>query len=183
MRPEDHEGVDFETLRHPKDPPDAQIFLEPGNILIPVSSTAIGAVVASTVVVTMFDPFAKRGGLCHFLRPRHLPPQEPTPIFGFPAILALLQEFLRAGSPVPSLMAGLYGGSSPDWANTEQRQVAQDNIEIAQEVLNKKKVPIVDIDVGGSRGRKLWFLSGTNEVLIAKTDAIRRSDWFPILPK
>jgi chemotaxis protein CheD len=147
--------------------------------MIPTQALALGAVVASSVVITFFDPVARKGGLCHYLMPRPSEHERATPKFGLPAILAMLRVFTAAGASVESLVVGVYGGACPGWASLQERGLADGNVEIAREVLKKKNVKIHDEDIGGERGRKLWYLSDSNEIAVVKTDAVRRSDWFP----
>jgi chemotaxis protein CheD len=174
-------GRDFRELRRERAAPQVQLVLEPGHLLVPARPTAVGAVCASSVVVTIFDPAHGRGGLCHFLRPRPGAGAPATPIFGLPATLALLRELCTGGSAPAALRAGIYGGAAPDWASPAERALALANVAVAETVLARRGVPIVDVDTGGSRGRKLGYLTGTNEIVVVKTDAIRRSDWFPSL--
>lgn len=181
MRPGDYAKHDFTSQRQERELPDANVFLPPGHLLIPDASLAIGAVVASSVVVTIFDPHEKRGGMCHYLFPKPAFHQAPTPFFGLPAILTLLKAMAGQSKRMAHFVVGIYGGATPTWASEEQRKLAQANVDIAKDVMERKGIIVSDMDMGGHRGRKLWFLSNTNELLIAKTDAIRREDWFPFL--
>jgi len=183
MRREDPLNKNFEHLRQGKGRPAETFLLEPGNVLIPESSLAVLTVIASSVVVTIFDVESKRGGLCHFIRPLPGDMQKSTPIFGLPAIAALVRGFVDMGACVKNLRAGIYGGAWPEWANAEQRKIARGNVEVCRDAISKKNILIQDEDVGGQRGRKVVYITGTDEVVIVKTDQIRQSDWFPPLPK
>lgn len=158
MRSEDPAGIDFSTLRGPRAQVEARVMLELGHLLIPRSHMAVGAIVTSTVVVTVFCKEETRGGLCHYAYPRPRSGAPATPMYGLPALAALLQGFVDAG---PSLRVGLYGGAHPEWADRSQRALARGNVEIAQQVMQRKGIPITELDVGGTSGRKLLFLTGT----------------------
>ncbi len=179
MRKRDDQENDFRALRIEKVPPSGHDYLEPGHILIPDLTMAIAVVVASSVVVTLFDPHRKQGGLCHFLRPAPPPSHPSTPLYGLPAIHALYAHFKDS----PGLRIGIYGGAFPDWADDHQRRLSLENVAIVQDYLAQKNAPITDTNVGGNRGRKIGYVTGTNEILVAKTDSIRRTDWYPALPK
>lgn len=181
MRHTDPRHLNFLPLRRPRDTPESQVMAAPGNVFVPRSSMAIAAVVSSSIVVTVYDPKIKRGGLCHFIRPRPPSRTTATALYGLSATLAILQEFINEGAIPKRLKVGMYGGACPEWATPQQRQIAQENIEIVREVMKRKGITIFDEDVGGSRGRKILFLTGSNEIAIIKTDAIRRTDWFPSL--
>ncbi len=173
---------DLRDLRAAPEEPEVQLFLEPGHLLVSSSGLAVAAVVASALVVTLHDPSLRRGGLCHFLLPRPPPGRPPSPLFGVPALRALLQAFLAEGTDPARLRASLVGAACPGWADEGQRSVAAENLAVARAALASARVPIGDEDVGGSRGRKLCYLTRKDQLLVFKTDSIRRSDWFPALP-
>jgi chemotaxis protein CheD len=172
---------DLRGLRAAREAPEVQLFLEPGHLLISGAGLAVGAVVASALVVTLHDPERERGGLCHFLRPRPPPGHASSPLFGEPALRALLGAFLADGSPPARLSASLVGAACPDWATPGERALVLENLAVARAALARAGVAIHDEDVGGSRGRKLCYLTRQNQLLVLKTDEIRRSDWFPPL--
>lgn len=181
MRPGDPAGADFHAMRRLRESPAEQLVLGAGNIYISDGQIAIGTLVTSTVVVTVFDAAARRGGLCHFVRPNHFGDRPATALLGIPAIRRLLGEFARAGSSRESLVVGLYGGACPDWASDEQRELARKNVEVAVDFMAASKIPIAEMDVAGTRARKLWYFTATNELMLVKTDSVRRTDWFPAL--
>ncbi len=182
MRKDDSNNLNFQNLRDEQNGPSETYILEPGNVLIPDSNIAVVTVIASSVVVTIYDVELRRGGVCHFIRPLPEEDQAPTPLFGLPAVVALMNGFISLGSDVKDLRANIYGGAWPAWANVRQREIARGNVEISRDAILKKKISIHDEDVGGRRGRKLIYLSGTDEVAIIKTTQVRKSDWFPPLP-
>lgn len=182
MRESDSADLDFASMRRTMEIPEIQTFIRPGNVLVPPDHTAVAAVVASSVVLTVFDEEAHRGGLAHFLRPAQGKGHAPTPFFGLPACMALLNWFFDGGTKSSRLIAGVYGGAWPEWASSAQREQARLNTQVVRDVLRKKGVRLFDEDVGGHRGRKIIYMTGTNEIGIVKTDSIRQSDWFPPLP-
>jgi chemotaxis protein CheD len=174
---------DLRGLRAVPEEPEVKLILEPGHLLVSGASLAVGAVVASALVVTVYDPELRRGGLCHFLLPRPPPGRDGSPIYGASAVGALLRAFLKEGSPARRLSASLVGAACPSWADREQQELVAGNLEVARSTIAGAGVPICDEDVGGTRGRKLCFLTSLNQLLVFKTDAIRRADWFPPPPR
>lgn len=177
MRQDDAQS--FGHLRQPRNTPRHKIVLAPGSVLIPNDNLAVIAVVASAVVVTMYDRELKHGGLCHFIRAMPPAGQSPRPVYGLAACAALLNGFLELGSSPANLWVGLYGGAIPEWANATQREVARGNIEVVRDVMQRKGVRIEDEDVGGSRARKLLYQTASNEIAVVKTMNVRNNDWFP----
>jgi len=175
----DDVGPDFGSLRSPRAEPQAQEVLAPGGLLVPDRSAAVAAVLGSSVVVTLFDPCTGLGGLCHYVRPRPGAGRPATASHGVAATRALLAVFAGRGASAADLLAGVYGGAAPEWASPAQRSVSGANVAVADEVLAAAGVTVGDRDVGGARGRKLLYLTGTNEVAVLRTPLIRRSDWYP----
>jgi chemotaxis protein CheD len=176
-RDNDRDGADFTNRRKPSDLPVSQQILHPGFIMIPVYPTAIGAVTASSVVVTVFDVQRRVGGLCHFVKPRTEKDERPTAMCGLAAVAFLLRTMLERARP-DNLRAGVYGGAAPDWATPDHREMARENVNLARRMIRRRNVTVDDEDVGGHRGRKLVYHTGLNEIVILKTDNIRKSDWF-----
>jgi len=174
---------DLRGLRAITEEPDVKVFLEPGHLLVSHGSLAVGAVVASALVVTLYDGELRRGGLCHFLFPRPPPGYDASPLFGEPAVGALIRAFLKGGSPPSRLAASLVGAACPTWADRAQRAISEENLAVARAVIASAGVVVADEDVGGTRGRKLWYMTRLNQLLVLKTDAVRGSDWFPPLPQ
>jgi len=162
--------------------PTSRVILPPGNLLIPDGNIAVAVVVASATVLTLFDTKLKKGGIGHFVRPRPEKGEKPTAIFGLPACIALIGEFIKLGSDIENIQAGIYGGAFPDWANAEQRKLSRENVDVVRDVMSKKNIKIIDEDVGGFRGRKIVYLTSSNDIAVVKTDAVRDTDWYPQLP-
>jgi len=179
MRQGDPEDLDIVSLRKGMLLPETRVVLEVGNVMIPESNIALSAVVASSVFVTLYDSETKRGGAGMFLRA--VPPegQAATPLFGLPLCAALLRSFMSSGSKTETLTAGIFGGAWPEWANSAQREISRANVEVVRDVMRRKGIPIADEDTGGHRGRKLVYVTGTNEIAILRTERVRRTDWFP----
>ncbi len=173
-----NDPIDYNFLRNQKNIPEQQVMAAPGTIVIPDTNTAIGAMATSSVVVTIFDLTNKKGGLCHFIKPKPGKDQPGTPIFGLPAIWAMLKNINVRAAQRDRYIIGVYGGGCPDWANQKQKALAAANIEIAKKVLLKKGLIINYQDVGERQARKIIFISATNEVIIARTDSVRKTDWF-----
>jgi chemotaxis receptor (MCP) glutamine deamidase CheD len=170
---------DFSHERRDRPSPESRVMLAPGYVIVPGIPAALGAIVGGSVVVTLYAARIRRGGACHFAWPR--PPRgvQPTALYGVAALRVLLGAFERLGSSLGELSAGVFGGAVPDAATSQQRANARGNVDLAFAVLDKKAIGMTVVDVGGHRGRKLWFMTATNEVAVVKTHAIRSSDWFP----
>jgi chemotaxis protein CheD len=171
-----HQGA-FDAKRRYSEVPATRDFLKPGFVMLPFESTAIAAIVASGVVVTLYDPKSKRGGLIHFVMPKPRKGQKSTAAFGLPALTYLTNAMLEFAEK-KDLLAGLYGGASPTWATYLQKKTAEKNVDLARRFMRSRGINIADDDVGGQRGRKLVYNTENNEIMIYKTDLVRRMDWY-----
>lgn len=153
-------------------------FIEPGYVYMPASPTRLCAVVASGVGITMYDRRRRIGGMAHYIRP-YRQKNLSTAAFAAPAITALSRFFLDTGSVAADLETHFYGGAVNPDAEGFEPGVSEDNGRIGIEVLEKLGIPLTGKDVGGERARKLVFHSGTGEIMMAKVEAVRATDWYP----
>jgi chemotaxis protein CheD len=160
-------------------PVPATYFLKPGYILVPEVPTIISTVLGSCVAVCLFDGTRKAGGMNHFPLPSTKKAEEATARFGNAATLALIGMMLENGSSIRDLEAQLFGGAFHP--KTCPSDIGRENIQVAKTVLSRKKIPIVSEDVGGEKGRKVVYDTGSSEVVVMKVDRIRQEDWFPYL--
>lgn len=153
-------------------------FLQPGYLCVPPEPTRLAVVVASGVALTLFDPARKRGGMGHYIRPRRERGASTTH-FAAPAIVSLVEMMTEAGTEPPALEAHIYGGAVGGDASARDARISAENIKVAEELLAKLAIPIAGRDVGGARARKILFNTGTGEVVVARVERVRASDWYP----
>lgn len=155
------------------------ICVKPGFILLPNKEVKLYAVVGSSVVITIYDTKRKCGGMNHYIRPIRDTLYDSTPVYACPAIIGLIDMFVKAGSGMESLEAHIYGASSNPEAEGYIEGLAEYNLKVGIEILGKREIHITGRDVGGNRGRKVVFNSSTGESIVAKVDKIRSVDWYP----
>lgn len=136
----------------------AQVYLHAGQLHAAAAPTVITTVLGSCVAVCLYDPIAKVGGMNHFLLP--LPVEkERSPRFGAVAVPQLVEAVLQAGAARGSLVAKVFGGASVIAAMSRGRRLGEENAVLALRLLDEARIPVLDQDVGGSRGRKLVFFA------------------------
>ncbi len=153
-------------------------FIKPGYVYMPVEPTQLRTVVASGIAVTVFDRRRKIGGMGHYIRP-YREKGLSTAIFAAPALAALTRMFLDSGSGISDLETHFYGGARNEQAAGFKPGISEENIRIGKEILTKIGITLSGQDVGGERGRKIVFHTGTGEIMMAKVEAVRASDWYP----
>lgn len=141
----------------------------------------IRTVVGSGIALTLYDRRRQLGGMTHYCRAKREEGSRSTAMYAAPAIFALVKMLVDSGSRIEDLEAQLYGGASNPKGRHFERGLHERNIQIGFELLNKYRIKVVGVDVGGYRGRKVGFHSATGEVAIAKVNNIRNHDWYPQL--
>ncbi len=153
-------------------------FIKPGYVYVPAEQTHLRTVVASGIGVTLFDRSRKIGGMSHYIRPFR-EKGSSTAVFAAPALTALARMLMDTGSIRSDLEAHFYGGAVNPQAAGYEPGISEDNIRIGLEILGKLGIAVVGQDVGGERARKIVFHTGTGEIMMAKVEAVRATDWYP----
>jgi chemotaxis protein CheD len=144
-------------VRAPDSGDRAQVYLHAGQLHVASAPTAITTVLGSCVSVCLYDPVAKVGGMNHFLLPLHVE-REASLRFGTVAVPALIDAVLRAGASRGGLVAKVFGGASVIGPLAKGRRLGDENAALAMRLLEQARIPVLDHDVGGQRGRKLVFI-------------------------
>lgn len=158
---------------------DGQLVLDPGYVVMPNRASALCAVVASGVAVTLFDTKRRQGGMANYVFPRRLPGVAPTPYFAVSAIAGLVQLMRGAGCRIGDIEARLYGGAENPDSPRFVEGLSEDNVRVGLAILRKIGIGVATRDTGGTRGRKIIFHTGSGETLVACVDSLRASDWYP----
>lgn len=136
----------------------AQAYLHAGQLAVAASPTAITTILGSCVAVCLWDPATGVGGMNHYLLPHHVE-RERSARFGSFAIPALVDAVVHAGARRSALQAKVFGGASVIVAFRGTRNLGEENVALALQLLEDAGIPVLDRDVGGTRGRKVVFHS------------------------
>ncbi len=134
----------------------AQLYLHAGQLVVTTSPTAITTVLGSCVAVCVWDPSSGIGGMNHFLLPHHVE-RDRSARFGSFAVPELVSAVERAGARRAELQAKVFGGASVIVAFRGTRNLGEENVVLALRLLEEARIPVVERDVGGTKGRKLVF--------------------------
>ena len=152
--------------------------LEPGGVFTCGEPAMVSTVLGTCVAVCLHDRRLKIGGMNHFLYPKTSAFSSPTPEYATYSIPALIKKMQKQGSRLEDIEAQIFGGGELMGLSGSGR-VGDKNVKIARKLLKKSGIRIVSEDVGGLKGRRLIFHTGTNEALVMKTHRIRRGDYYP----
>lgn len=117
--------------------------------------------IGSCVIVALYDPKSKTGGLAHVMLPDSTGIDKETmnPIkFADTAVPALYEALAEAGAFKGSLVVKIVGGSEM-FPPTEdyENHIGRDNTIAVKKALKKINLPLIAEDTGGRRGRSIEF--------------------------
>jgi chemotaxis protein CheD len=87
-----------------------------------------------------------------------------SPKYGNVAIEKLIEKMLLLGSKKGNLIAKVFGGGELISPQKNSLHIGERNIRVAELMLADHKIRVVAQCVGGNRGRKILFHTGTGEV-------------------
>jgi chemotaxis protein CheD len=143
------------------------VYVYPGRVVASGSGHRLRTVLGSCVSVCLYDPGLRAGGMNHYLLPDAAGSEGGSPRFGGPAIQRLIGQHLGLGADPGRLVAKLFGGSGSDDAFANGFHVVWRNVQVARRVLQDEQIPIIGEDVGGRRGRRLFFDTARGSALVS----------------
>ena len=155
-----------------------EYYLKPGFLYLTREETVIYTVLGSCVAVCLWDRQNGIGAMNHFLYPRTADPVRATTQYGNVAVLTLIRLMLAEGGGRKSLEGQIFGGGTQGKKPPEE-DIGSQNVQVARKILQQQGIPITSEDVGGGKGRKLIYNTGTNEAVVLKVDRLREEDWYP----
>lgn len=141
-----------------------RVYLHAGQIYAAAVSTEIVTILGSCVSICLYDAARGIGGLNHFMLPTEN--AAPNPRYVRHATDMLLEQLDALGASRARLEAKLFGGAAVLKFGGSAADLGSRNVDAARERLADERIPIVGESVGGSRGRKLTFITsdGTSRV-------------------
>lgn len=146
-------------------------YLFPGKAAAFKEETVISTLLGSCVAVAIHDPTTGVGGLNHYLLPDIMPNEAPNTRYGEYAIPFLIDECVRLGADRSKLQAKIYGGGNVISISSLGEGIGKRNIEIAEQILKKAGIPILERNVAGESARTIKLNTATFDVLHHSTNS------------
>lgn len=145
------------------------IFLKPGELFLSRDPAIISTVLGSCVSITFFAPSVRLGAICHVM----LPSGSIEDGFRYvdTTLDYMVEKLRKLGIDAGSCEVKLFGGSDmllADGLGGNRLTIGRQNIQEAQRKLDMLGIVTKVSDVGGGRGRKLFFNSHTGDVFLKK---------------
>lgn len=147
-------------LEHPGEVSAA--YLHPGRVVAHGQGLRVVTILGSCVAVGLWDPTTSVGGMIHFVLPRApgLGARDPAR-YGDSGIALMIERIRALGANPSGLRAKVFGGAGVLRGNEpDGGRLGVENVEIALRSLLDERIPIVAVETGGDRGRKIHFHTG-----------------------
>lgn len=134
------------------------IYLMPGEVVVANQPILVSTILGSCIAVTMFSPSLRIGAICHAIHPDRSGRHHDLRYVDT-AIHYIYRKATEYGA-TDDLKIKLFGGSQVlaiDRDHPGNLAMGRKNVARAQEILTLLGLTVTKTDVGGSRGRKLFF--------------------------
>jgi chemotaxis protein CheD len=145
------------SVEAPNQQPAGLAYLHPGQLAAFSGPAVITTVLGSCVALCLYDAQAEAGGMNHFVLAEGLASDRESPRYAVPACERLLGRVLELGGRRERLTAKLFGGASALARPPGRPSVGDSNITAAKRWLERERIAIAAIEVGGEFGRRLAF--------------------------
>ena len=104
------------------------------------------------------------GGMNHFMLPYWNGNGLASPKYGNIAIPKIIENMVNLGSSKRNLQAKVFGGGEVIESAKNLFNIGARNIEVAFNLLEEQKIPIISSSVGGKYGRKILFDTESGQI-------------------
>lgn len=135
------------------------IYLHPGRAFISGEGASVMTILGSCVAVCLWDESTSVGGMIHFALPNAPQGDQSDPLrYGDSGLVSMMERIQAQGGRCERLRAKVFGGAGVLRGTSESSgRLGTLNVEIAFRGLIEAKIPIVSVETGGERGRKVLF--------------------------
>lgn len=151
------------------------LYLHPGELHFSNKSLVVTTVLGSCIAITMYDPVSKFSAISHCQLPKcnsngcNCKNCNSSYKYVNCTIKAMIEKFELRKIKISDLEVKLFGGSDVlKKTNNNDYTVGKQNIEEAENELKKLGIKIKAFDTGGTRGRKLHFVTHTGDVYLTR---------------
>jgi chemotaxis protein CheD len=152
-----------------------QRFLTPGDLILVTTPCEITTILGPCVAVTFWCPRSRVAAICHAMLPSDGSGSTPPAggrswKFVSSVIPEMWNRFRRKGAVADSIEVKLFGGADllHHTGDFRSARIGPQNVELAQQLLAERGLPILASAVGGKKGRKLIFNTQTGSVRVKR---------------
>ena len=143
-----------------------RVFLLPGELCVSREPMFMATLLGSCVAVCAYNRHNGAAAMNHFLRDRFPGEHESRGKYGDTSTEYIIRSLFAMDARVEHYEAKIFGGGAVVGHLGVGAGIGDTNIVAARMVLRKFGIPVVESDVGGKHGRKVYFNTRTFEVTI-----------------
>ncbi len=141
-----------------------RVFLLPGELCVAREPLFLATLLGSCVAVCLYNRKTGTAAMNHFVRDRRVNSTEPSGRFGDTSTSYLIKSLLQDDPTISHYEAKVFGGGAVVGHLGVGMGIGEDNIAVALDILNQFRIPVVEKDVAGKNGRKIYFNTQTTTV-------------------
>lgn len=130
----------------------------------------------SCISVCLWDREARCGGMNHFMLPQGPASGGDPARFGVHAMDLLIGALQRQGGERDRLVAKVFGGASVLSSVLKTNRVPEQNIDFIDRFMKTEGIPVVARDLGGVKGRLVYFLTDTGQAFVKQLGQARKRE-------
>ncbi len=135
--------------------------LYPGEYFATREDCILGTVSSSCMVICLYDPTRRIGGMGHFIIPGAMGTEgiyrDEIGTHGITNMEYLMGEIVKLGGDRKNLSAKIFGVANVPYVNSWSDGVKNSILTFIDEYFKMEKIPIVSEDLGGVLRRKVYF--------------------------
>ena len=151
--------------------------LNPGEVVVTEKPAVVRTVLGSCIAVTMFNHRLRVAAICHALLPhckeqdREAEPEQERWKYVDAVIPEMVRRMRQYGVELKEIEVKVFGGAdvlSARIGESANPTVGRANIAMAFRIIEAEQLQLKVSDVGGPRGRKIFFYTHNGEVLVKR---------------
>lgn len=142
------------------------IQLNLGEHCITPSEKIISTVLGSCVSVCLYDEENDINGMNHFVLPVQSEQSTLNRLrYGEHSLPGLIKEMIGKGALKENIRAKIFGGGN---VVSHLNGIGKKNIDYVRNYLSSEEIPIINEDLGGRHGRRIYFDTITKKVYVKR---------------
>jgi chemotaxis protein CheD len=135
----------------------------------------IETLVGSCVTVCLYNRKSGHAAMNHFLQSHPiLESDSDIGRYGITSIAHIIEALFQSDPVASHYDAYVFGGAAVLKSANAMANIGQANIDVARQVLDRYRIRIVHEEVGGTRGRRVKFDTGSNTVSCRYAGDVRK---------
>ncbi|MBP7735238.1 MAG: chemotaxis protein CheD [Spirochaetes bacterium] len=147
--------------------------IHPGEYYVSGENEIIGTLLGSCVAVCLVDLEKGVAGMNHFMLPGRITTRDifsdKQAKYGITAINRLLSDMLAMGCKRENIVAKVFGGGHVLESIQSSSSISDDNVRLANLMMEIEDIPITESDTGSNYTRKLLLDVKTGKVYLKKS--------------